>query len=125
MSFYEECYWCGKKSSSFEDSSETLFCSTKCKDYYSFYQHIMNIIQLKNIDGFEMKIDQEWHTLFHFLFESNLCLYDHRRDDIGFELGWLYQIYLLNLNNNFNSIKSSSALEHLSNLLYFLRNLTA
>lgn len=119
---YGLCNWCGKQINSFNVSSGDCFCSATCKNYYTLELYIINIMQLEYDHSSIMEINQDWHILFDFLFKSDLCLYAHRRDDIAIELAWLYQIYLWNINGNLFSINSTTALQHLSNFLYFLRN---
>ena len=84
----------------------------------------MRLTQIITMSGCDLKIGDEWNDLFVFLFKSDVCLYAHRRDDIDFELGWLYEVYISTLKNNLNHIESSIASEHLFNFLYFLRTTT-
>jgi hypothetical protein len=98
---------------------EELFCDSKCKDYYHLDLCILNVIKITNPNILEMKMDEEWNTLFDFVFNSKLCLYLHRRDEIGIEIAWLYEIYCTYKINKLNFIKNLITIEHLSNLHFF------
>ncbi|CAF3397178.1 unnamed protein product [Rotaria socialis] len=118
------CNWCAKNIDSIVTTSNELFCCSTCKEYYNLDIHIMHVLDIAIVNGREMKIDKAWNRLFNLLFKSSLCLYAHHRDDIGIELGWLYEIYMLSTKNNLNSIRTSIVIEHLNNFLYFLRHTT-
>jgi len=85
---------------------------------------VIDIIECANISNSEMIIGKEWNDLFNFLFHSNICLYAHRRDDIGFHIGWLYQIYMSSIDNSLFVVESSVVREHLYDLLFFLQTTT-
>ncbi|CAF3099911.1 unnamed protein product [Rotaria socialis] len=86
MSSYKICSWCAKMVDCFMYKFEELFCDSKCKDYYHLDLCILNVIKITNPNILEMKMDEEWNTLFDFVFSSKLCLYLHRRDEIGIEI---------------------------------------
>jgi len=67
-----------------------------------------------------MYADKEWKNLFDFISKSNLSMYNHRRDDIGLEISWLYEYQNLSIQNDFETINSATVCEHFRNLLYFL-----
>jgi hypothetical protein len=54
------------------------------------------------------------------MFETNLFMYNHRRDDIGLEIGSLYVLHNLSMENNFEGITNSIFCQHFENLVYFL-----
>ncbi|CAF1217950.1 unnamed protein product [Rotaria sordida] len=74
-----------------------------------------------NTNACEITIGNNWNNFFDFLFKTKLCLYAHRRDEIGMEISWLYALYLWYTKNEMKSIKTSIIMEHLCNLLHFLQ----
>jgi len=122
MTSYETCKWCKKEVDSFVVKSTEGFCSLRCKNYQTMEVLIIDVIECANICTSEMTIGKEWTKLFNFLFHSNICLYAHRQDDIGFHLGWLYQIHMSSIDNNVFTIESSVVQEHLYDLLFFFAN---
>lgn len=99
-----------------------LCCSIKCKQYYDVDMGITNVLNVANLKTSNTTISNECNKLYKLLFETNICWYHHRRDDIGFELFSIYEI--LNsysyLTNNYNYMPILVVQEYLQNLLYHI-----
>ncbi len=117
---FTTCEWCSKKLNSSVTTHEESYCSLKCQDYHILYKTIKRLLSIAIVNIFEMYVDKEWKNLFDFISKSNLSMYNHRRDDIGLEISWLYEYQNLSIQNDFETINSVTVCEHFRNLLYFL-----
>jgi len=82
---------------------------------------IRRLLDVANVNASKMFVHKEWPIIFlNFTFETNLFMYNHRRDDIGFGIGSLYVLRNLSMENNFEDITNSIVCQHLENLVYFL-----
>ncbi len=84
------------------------------------YIMIRRLLDIANVNTSKMFVHKEWNNFFNFMFETNLFMYNHRRDDIGFEISSLYVLRNLSMENNFEGITNSIVCQHLENLVYFL-----
>ncbi len=66
-----------------------------------------------------MVIRLEWNNFFDFVFQTKFCMYNHRRDDIRFEIVSLCVLRNLSIENSFLINNISIVQEHLENLLCF------
>jgi hypothetical protein len=118
--FFTTCKWCSKKFGSSVENYQQLYCFSICEQYHMLYIMIRRLLDVANVNTSKMSVHKEWNHFFNFIFETNLFIYNHRRDDIGFDIGSLYVLRNLSMENNFEGITNSIVCQHLENLVYFL-----
>jgi len=110
------CAWCTK----FQNDSCELYCTQKCKQYDNVHDVISRTLNNIMINGSSIAIINECNNLYKILFETCAHWYDHRRDDIGFEIFSISQILHSLIKNNYDPNKILVLQQHLHNLLFYL-----
>jgi hypothetical protein len=85
---------------------------------------ISRLLTIVAMDASQIITETERNNFLKLLFQANISMYEHRRDDIGFELGWLYYTLRPYIDNLMNPIDCLALCEHLETLRYFLRTTT-
>ncbi|CAF4302547.1 unnamed protein product [Rotaria sp. Silwood2] len=124
MDCHKACNWCGCEVNASIYNDEHSYCSLTCKTYYKLYMNVETILELRNTSVSSDNIEKEWYGLFKIIMNDRSCLYANRRDNIGFEIGSLYQIYKLSIQNGFKAIMDCDVFEHLEDFAFFLRTET-
>lgn len=117
MKLPQSCAWCSKSQN---DTYSSLYCRQRCKEYDDVYNVINRTLNNAMINGWYITIIDECHNLFKILFETCTQWYDHRRDDIGFEIFSICHILHPSMTNNYDANKILSLKQHFENLLFYL-----
>jgi hypothetical protein len=78
---------------------------------------IVRLLAMSIVNGTEIYIRKEWFSTLESIFKISLFMYEHRRNEIGFHLGWLYVIYNEATKNNLTTIETAIVFKHLDDLL--------
>ena len=120
-----KCNWCETeilKSSIIENQQS--YCCLLCKHYHTIDNVVTRLLSMAKNHELHGIVDVECNKLFDLLFNNDVCMYKHRRDDIGFELTWLYDTMSLSDRNLVNFPAFEETCQHLETLLDFLRTTT-
>jgi len=120
IQLFTTCEWCLEKLDSSIKNSQQLYCSSECQHYHKLHTILSRVLAVASVNVSKIFIDKEWKNLFDLIYKNNICMYRHRRDDIGFEISWLTEFHKSSMQSYLGTAEGLKICEHLEALHYFL-----